>query len=75
MGLILGLRKSPGGGNGNPLQYFAQRIPGTEEPVGYSPCCEESDTTELTEPALTTNFRFYKCLFHIFLVVNTALKC
>ena len=49
---------------------------GQKSLVGYSPRgCEESDTTELTEPALTTNFRFYKCLFCIFLVVNIALKC
>ena len=44
---------------------------GQKSLVGYSPCgCEESDTTELTEPALTTHFGFYKRLFHIFLVVN-----
>ena len=38
-----------GGGNGNPLQYLAWRIPGKEEPVG----CRlwgltESDMTEVT---------------------------
>ena len=27
-----GLGRSPGGGNGNPLQYFAWKIPWTEEP-------------------------------------------
>ena len=27
--LIPGLRRSPGGGNGNPLQILAQRIPWT----------------------------------------------
>ena len=29
-----GLRRSPGGGQGNPLQYSAWRIPWTEEPDG-----------------------------------------
>ena len=33
-GLIPGLGGSPGGGNGNPLQYLAWRIPWTEEPGG-----------------------------------------
>ena len=31
-GLILGLERSPGEGNGNPLYIPAWRIPGTEEP-------------------------------------------
>jgi len=31
-GLIPGSRRSPGEGNGNPLQYFCWRIPWTEEP-------------------------------------------
>ena len=34
MGMISGLGKSPGGGNGNPLQYFCQKIPRTLEPGG-----------------------------------------
>ena len=34
MDLIPGLGRSPGGGNGNPLQYSCLRIPGTEEPGG-----------------------------------------
>ena len=29
-----GLRRCPGGGNGNPLQYFAWEIPWTEQPGG-----------------------------------------
>ena len=33
-GLIPGLRRSPGGENGNPFQYFAWEIPWTEEPGG-----------------------------------------
>ena len=31
------LRRSPGGGHGNPLQYFAWRIPWTEEPGELQP--------------------------------------
>ena len=31
VGLIPGLGRSPGGGPGNPLQYFSWRIPWTEE--------------------------------------------
>ena len=33
-GLIPGLGRCPGGGNGNPLQYSSWRIPWTEEPGG-----------------------------------------
>ena len=33
-GLIPGSRISPGGGNGNPLQYSCWEIPWTEEPGG-----------------------------------------
>jgi len=29
-----GLGRSPGGGNGNPLQYSSLEIPWTEEPMG-----------------------------------------
>ena len=31
-GSIPGFRRSPGEGNGNPLQYSCWRIPGIEEP-------------------------------------------
>ena len=34
VGLIPGVGRSPGGGRGNPLQYFAWRIPWTEESCG-----------------------------------------
>jgi len=34
VGVIPGLRRSPGGGHGNPLQYLAWEIPWTEEPGG-----------------------------------------
>ena len=33
-GSIPGAGRSPGEGNGNPLQYLAWKIPGTEEPGG-----------------------------------------
>ena len=48
-GLIPGLGRSPGAGNGNPLQYFAWKIPWTEESGGlhYIPWDHtELDTTE-----------------------------
>ena len=34
LGSIPGSGRSPGGGNGNPLQYLAWEIPWTEEPGG-----------------------------------------
>ena len=42
LGSIPGLRKAPGVGNGNPLQYFCLGNPWTEESMG----CKEFDTTE-----------------------------
>ena len=43
-------RKTPRGGNGNPFQYLASRIPWTEKPGGSSPRgCKESGTTKATE--------------------------
>ena len=48
-GSIPGSGRSPGGGNGNPLQYFCLESPhGQRSLAGYSPWgCKESDTTEL----------------------------
>ena len=47
MGLIPGSRRSPGEGNGNPLQYLPEESHGERSLVGYSPWGhEESDTTE-----------------------------
>ena len=41
--------RSPGGGNGNPLQYLAWEIPWTEESVGYIPWGhKELNMTEAT---------------------------
>ena len=47
LGSILGLGRSPGEGNGNPLQYSCLENPLDCSLVGYSPCGgEELDTTE-----------------------------
>ena len=48
LGSIPGLGRSPGGGHGNPLQYFCLENPhGQRSLVGYSPCGhKELDTTE-----------------------------
>ena len=47
-GLIPGLGRSPGEGNGNPLQYSCLgKFHGQRNLAGYSPWgCRESDTTE-----------------------------
>ena len=48
VGSIPGLRRSPGGGHGNPFQYSSLKNPHGEQSLeGYSPWgCKESDTTE-----------------------------
>ena len=48
LGSIPGRGRSPGGGHGNPLQYFCLENPHGERClVGYSPSgCKELDTTE-----------------------------
>ena len=49
LGLILGSGRSPGEGNGNPLQYSSH---GRRSLVGYSPWGrKESDTTERLHPS------------------------
>ena len=47
VGLIPGSGRSPGEGNGNPLQYSCLENPWTEEPGGLQSveCYEESDRT------------------------------
>ena len=46
MGSIPGLGRSPGEGDGNPLQYFPGESHGLRSLVGYSPQGhKESDTT------------------------------
>ena len=48
-GLIPGLERSLGGGNGNPLQYSAWRMPWTREPGRGAPWGhEELDVNEAT---------------------------
>ena len=56
LGLIPGLGRSPGGGNGNPLQYFCLENPhGQRSLAGYSLwVCKESDTTERLRTVLFT---------------------
>ena len=45
---ILGLERSPGGGNGNPLQYSCLENPWTEEPGGLQSMGSQMlDTTEV----------------------------
>ena len=55
--LIPGLRRSPGGGHGNSLQYFCLENPhGQRNLVGYSPWGHtEADTAEVTEHASHEN--------------------
>ena len=49
VGLILGSGRSPGGGNGNPVQYSCPESHGQRSPAGYSPGGgKELDTTECT---------------------------
>ena len=46
-GLISGLGRHPGGGNGNPLQYSFLESPMDRGAMGYSPwSCKELDMTE-----------------------------
>ena len=51
LGLIPGLGRSPGGGNGNPLQYSCmENLHGQRRLVGYSPGGRQIlDTAEVTE--------------------------
>ena len=54
LGLILGWGRSPEGGHGNPLQFLARRIPGTEGPGGLqSMGGTESAMTKVTRHAHT----------------------
>ena len=48
---LSGSGRSPGGGNGNPLQYFGlENSHGQRSLEGYSPWgCKESDMTEVTK--------------------------
>ena len=57
-GSIPGSGKSPGGGNGNPLQYSClEKSHGRKSLVGYSPWDhKESDTTEGLSTQCDLNF-------------------
>ena len=60
VGLIAGSGRSPGVGNGSPLQYSGRKIPWTEEPGGglCSPwSCKEADMTG----QLSTTTRTHIC--------------
>ena len=53
MGSIPGLGRSPGGGNGNPLQYsLPGKFPGQKSRAGYSPWGLKG--LEATEPCQNT---------------------
>ena len=57
-GSILGLGRSPGEGNGNPLSSRIWRIPGTEEPGGS----KVHGVTKSWPRLRTTNKWCYKCI-------------
>ena len=62
-GLIPGLGRSPGGGNGNPLQYSGLENPHQQKNLaGYSPWGhKELDTTE----QLSTAQHMCVCIMHV----------
>ena len=47
-GLISGLRRSPGEGNSDPLQYLCLGNPWTEEPGGLQPIGSQKSWTRLS---------------------------
>ena len=74
VGLILGLGRSPGVGNGTPLQYSCLEDPhGQRSLVGYSPWGRtESDTTEHVLHSLQTDTdALYLSLHCSFYLLNT----
>ena len=66
VGLILGWGRSPGAGNGNPLQYSCLENPqGQRSLAGYGPKgCKESDTAEQLTFSLkhTLSKQIHKCI-------------
>ena len=48
MGLIPGSGRSPGDGDGNPLQFLAWEIPWTEEPGGVQSMGSQKSGTRLS---------------------------
>ena len=69
LGSVPELGRSPGGGNGNPLQYFYPENPhGQRTLVGYSPWGrQELDTTAVTEHAKTGVVITIYIYYHSFL--------
>ena len=49
VGLIPGLGRTPGEGNGNPLQYSCLEIPWTEEPAGPQSMGTEKSQKQLSD--------------------------
>ena len=45
---ILGLGRSPGEGNGNPLQYSSREVPGTEKPGGLQSIGSKKNWTQFS---------------------------
>ena len=64
MSLILGLGRSPGGGNDNPLQYSCLENPhGQRSLMGYSPWGhKELDTTERLSTAQHTIYNMLQLI-------------
>ena len=70
-GLIPESERSPGGGNGNPLQYSCLRIPWTEEPGGLH---RESGTTEHTSHTHTASFWLLRSLAFVVGAVSKLME-
>ena len=54
LGSLPGWGRSPGEGNGSPLQYSCWEILWTEEPRGNSPCSRKWHTTKQLKSPLNT---------------------
>ena len=73
-GSIPGWRSSPGGGNGNPLQYSCLKNPmdgGIWQATGHGWGCKESDTTEhipytlLLQDTTHSEYRRHLCVLSL----------
>ena len=58
-GSMPGSGRSPGGGNGNPLQYSCLEIPWTEELGGLQSMGLQKSQTRLNNQTTTTNISIY----------------
>ena len=62
LGLIAGLGRAPGEGNGNPLVFLPGKSHGQRSLVGYSPwVCKQSDMTDHTHPHTHTQRGIENC--------------